>query len=517
MSQPAPIKPLKVLLPADLQKRLQDSVKRRLGRYKLEPQFDLYPPRKSAPNDGSIKVALPHRLSGGLRKINTLSKLLELYLVRGPSLWHRVRFTDEKSDDPRRERYQQLQHDIGQREKSKEFLRVVHQKLVLEEKGSYLKEEQEIVKELQGMLERMQLEGAYWAGLDRIFNDTVAEVTGITTLEGLMKGLMHILIVDDLGDRTLNGLTGRGHKRKLLTALTLRELTLQHRAYIKEHPKRGNLSLSEFLHDSEQFHQYDLILLNQWDVNQQKFMVRLGVRKKAILSKKEEAMMKRQDSLEDNIAKLQKEREDLKNRLRTTVEQLKEIEEQDPDSISSGAEKKYQRLRTVRSRLVEDLKRKTLKIRELERPINADSELTFKDHDLFEVIIERQGFQQWMKSQVDDIGSIFGSSGQKKEGVLDQMLNLGEIVRQLRKESLQLQTLQRTVTQLQEQLTTYATEHGITTGKKTIEDVMDDHLLDKLEYIFLGGQLAQELAQQATSSAEVPETTPDSDSTAVPG
>ncbi|MEC8358873.1 MAG: hypothetical protein VXZ92_03720, partial [SAR324 cluster bacterium] len=318
-------------------------------------------------------------------------------------------------------------------------------------------------------------------------------------------------------DRTLNGLTGRGHKRKLLTALTLRELTLQHRAYIKEHPKRGNLSLSEFLHDSEQFHQYDLILLNQWDVNQQKFMVRLGVRKKAILSKKEEAMMKRQDSLEDNIAKLQKEREDLKSRLRTTVEQLKEIEEQDPDSISSSAEKKYQRLRTVRSRLVEDLKRKTLKIRELERPINADSELTFKDHDLFEVIIERQGFQQWMKSQVDDIGSIFGSSGQKKEGVLDQMLNLGEIVRQLRKESLQLQTLQRTVTQLQEQLTTYATEHGITTGKKTIEDVMDDHLLDKLEYIFLGGQLAQELAQQATQPAEVPETTPDSDSTAVPG
>ena len=397
------------------------------------------------------------------------------------------------------------------------FLEKENQKLVLEEKESYLKEEQEIVKELQGMLERMQLEGAYWAGLDRIFNETVAEVTGITTLEGLMKGLMHILIVDDLGDRTLNGLTGRGHKRKLLTALTLRELTLRHRTYIKEHPKRGNLNISEFLHDSEQFHQYDLILLNQWDVNQQKFMVRLGVRKKAILSKKEEAMMKRQDSLEDNIAKLQKEREDLKSRLRTTVEQLKEIEEQDPDSISSSAEKKYQRLRTVRSRLVEDLKRKTLKIRELERPINADSELTFKDHDLFEVILERQGFQQWMKSQVDDIGSIFGSSEQKKEGVLDQMLNLGEIIRQLRKESLQLKTLQHTVTHLQEQLTTYAAEHGITTGKKTIEDVMDDHLLDKLEYIFLGGQLAQELAQQATQPAEVPETTPDSDSTAVPG
>ncbi|MGA1137499.1 MAG: hypothetical protein ACO30K_14900, partial [bacterium] len=67
MSQSAPIKPLKILLPADLQKRLQDSVKRRLGRFKLEPQFALYPPRKSAPNAGSIKVALPHRLSGGLR------------------------------------------------------------------------------------------------------------------------------------------------------------------------------------------------------------------------------------------------------------------------------------------------------------------------------------------------------------------------------------------------------------------------------------------------------------------
>ena len=517
MIQPAPTKPLKVLLPAELQKRLQDSVKRRLGRFKLEPQFDLYPPRKSAPNDGTIKVALPHQLSGGLRKLNTLSKILELYTVRGPSLWHRVRFTDEKSDDPRRERYQQLQHEIGQREKSKEFLRIVHQKLLLEEKESYLKEEQEIVKELQGMLEQMQLESAYWAGLDRIFNDTVAEVTGITTLEGLMKGLMHILIVDDLGDRTLNGLASRGHKRKLLTSLTLRELTLQHQAYLKEHPKRGNLSVSELLHDSEQFHQYDLILLNQWDVNQQKFMVRIGVRKKAILSKKEEAMMKRKDSLEDNIAKIKKEREDLKNRLHTTVEQLKEIEEQDPDSISSNAEKKYQRLRTVRSRLVEDFKRKTLKIRELERPINADSELTFKDYDLYDMIIERQGFQQWMQSRVDGIGNIFGSSGEKKENVLDQMLNLGEIVRQLRKESLQLQTLQRNVTQLQEQLTNYATEHGFTTGKKKIGDVMDDHLLDKLEYIFLGGQLAQELAQQTAQPIKVPEPTPGSDSMAVPG
>ena len=92
----------------------------------------------------------------------------------------------------------------------------------------------------------------------------------------------------------------------------------------------------------------------------------------------------------------------------------------------------------------------------------------FKDHDLFEVIIERQGFQRVDEVQVDDIGSIFGSSGQKKEGVLDQMLNLGEIVRQLRKESLQLQNLQRTVTQLQEQLTTYSMEHGITTGRRRL-------------------------------------------------
>jgi hypothetical protein len=76
-----------------------------------------------------------------------------------------VRFTDEKSGDPRRERYQQLQQDIGQREKSKEFLRVVHQKASTGREEFYLKEEQEIVKELQGMLERMQLEDALlgWA------------------------------------------------------------------------------------------------------------------------------------------------------------------------------------------------------------------------------------------------------------------------------------------------------------------------------------------------------------------
>ena len=509
MSQPVPIQPLKVLLPDELKKRLEPAIKRRLATFKIVPQLDVYPLRKGVREDGSIKVALPHQLPGGIRRISNLNKVRDLYLVRGPSLWNRVRFGEEdlRFPDQRRDRYQLLQQEIGLREKRKNFLRLIYQQLSLQEKIADLQEEREIVKELQALLVQLRYEAPYWKGLDQIFEEAVAEVTGITTLEGIMKGLMHILVVDDLGDRTLTGLADQGYKRKFLKAFTLRELTLQYRRFQRDNPK-SKFSLFDFLGQAEPFQEFDLILVNQWDLDQHKFQVRLGVRKKAILSKKEEAMVKRQDTIQDDIEKLQKDREDLKNRLRKTLEDLQEIEALDLETIDGTTEKKYLRLRKVRTRLVEDLKRKTLKLRELQRPVNAKSEISFRDFDLYHTMMEPQSFQRWMQSQVDGIGSIFGGASKREPTAIERMLTLAEVVRQIRKETQQLLRLQQTVEKLEEQLNTFATEQGLTTGKQTYQDVLDEHLLDKLEYIFLGGLLAQELAQAAAAKSSAP--SPDS-------
>ena len=513
MSKPSPILPLTALLPDELKKRLEAPLKRRLAKFKLVPQLATYPQRKGTREDGSIKVAFPYQLSGGTRRISNLNRVRDLFQFRGPGLWNRVRFHEEnlRDPDPRRDRYQQLQHEVGLHEKRKDFLRLVYQQQSLQEKTADLREEREIVKELQALLAKRPLEPLYWKGLDQIFDEAVAEVTGITTLEGIMKGLMRILIVDDLGDRTLQGLTERGYKRKFLKSLSLRELSQQYRRFQRENPESQH-SLTEYLGEAEPFQEYDLILVNTWNLDRHQFQVHLGVRKKAILSKKEEAMMRRQDRIPEEIEKLQANLTELRNRLRRTLEDLQEIEALELETIDAATEKKYLRLRKVRTRLVEDLKRKTLKLRELERPVKVQSDISFQDRDLYHTMMEPQSFQRWMQAQVEGIGSLFGGASKKEPTAVEQMLTLAEIVRQIRKENQQLISLQRTVERLEEQLNTFATEQGLTTGKQTYQDVMDEHILDKLEYLFLGGQLAQELVQasesEASSTTQEPQAVP---------
>jgi uncharacterized protein YlxW (UPF0749 family) len=502
---------MKVLLPPDLRKRVENELKRRLSTFKLVPAVDYYPPVKNPKfkDEVSIRVAMPHKLKSN-SKSATIAEVRELYAVKGPALWHRVRFRPEdlKYPDTRRDRYEKLGQEISLREKNKAFLKLAYQHTVLEEKEFYLSEEREIVKELEQMLNHMGLEKTYLQGINQLMETAVAEVTGITTLEGVMKGLINILVVDDLGDRTLNGLADLGYKRKYLAGLRYRELMERYREFAQTRPDKPELT--HFIAASEAFKEHDLFLINQWDASQGGLMVKLGIRKKSILSKKEEALLRKKNTLEEDIGRIQGEREDLKNRLRKTIEEIKEIEDLDPDTIDSPTEKKYQRLLKVQKRLVADLKRKTLKIKELQRPVNDDDQLEFREINFYSLYEAEQGLQQWMSSRVANLksGNLFG--GPKKRTDIDRLQDLGEITKHRRKAEANLQRLQQNVTQLQEQLAAFATESGFATAKKSYAEALDGHILDKLEYVFLGGLLAQEVAlamKQEGAAATNPEVT----------
>ena len=511
MSQPAPIKPLKVLLPADLQKRLQDSVKRRLGRFKLGPQFDLYPPRKSAPNDGTIKVALPHRLSGGLRKINTLSKILELYLVRGPSLWHRVRFTDEKSDDPRRERYQQLQQDIGQREKSKEFLRVVHQKLVLEEKEFYLKEEQEIVKELQGMLERMQLEDAYWAGLDRIFNDTVAEVTGITTLEGLMKGLVKIMIVDDLGTRTLDGIVALNYSRKYLSFMSSSELETKFKAFKQQHleDQEKETNISEFIFKSPDFESIDIVFFNRWNFSDDEFLVPVLLRKKTILSKQEQR--KSNQNPEYIEKQIESETNSIKQAEKNLKEVLKEINKMEKGRYQE--EDEYQALRSSQKRIQKDIDRRKNRLKSLEKPVKQSDQAVVIKFDLYETFKEKQSFMDRLGDKVADWG--LDSLWEKHMNPDDRfsfnkLHQMSGVAKEWIKRNNEYNRSKLFTERLKDQLNDFAGKYGMlvkesrsrAAGPGSYQPMLDDHILNSLELAVINCEILNRIEQSRENAKD---------------
>ena len=69
-----------------------------------------------------------------------------------------------------------------------------------------------------------QVEKPYYQAINYIFATAIEHLTGVSVLDGLMKGLIKIMIVDDLDKRTIDGMTNLNYSRKYLSFMSSREL-----------------------------------------------------------------------------------------------------------------------------------------------------------------------------------------------------------------------------------------------------------------------------------------------------
>ena len=247
-----------------------------------------------------------------------------------------------------------------------------------------------------------KVEKPYFKGIGLILTSSIEKITGVAVLDGLMKGLIHVMIIDDLEERSIDGLVKLDFKRKLLSCMSTSELSEKIENFKKEHvnDEFAKANIAQFIFNSPDFDQIEIVFFNSWKFNEDSFPVRVALRKKTILSKKDEKKLKQQNQLQSKIESQEFALEEVKNKLRELMKEIGKFEKSHFDD-----EDEYQVQNNTRRRLIKDIKTRELRIKEMKRPVNKGSgEQKIITFDLFDIFKSNQ-------SIMDRIGDTAGSFG----------------------------------------------------------------------------------------------------------
>ena len=107
----------------------------------------------------------------------------------------------------------------------------------------------------------------------------------------------------------------------------------------------------------------DIVFFNSWKFTEDSFPVRVALRKKTLISKKEERQVQKQDFNKSKIVNEEKSLEGVKNKFNEIMREINKMEKSHMDD-----EDAYQNLNNSRRRLLKDINRRELRLKRAETP-----------------------------------------------------------------------------------------------------------------------------------------------------
>ncbi len=481
-----------ILLPAEVYKPLSKQLEARLQEQAVLAKIDRMPLTEADRTNYQWILQLPWRLQKEeeLKLENVFQRLLR---VPGS-----VKLQSDKlpaAEEPELEsmlaRYWELEELVQAREQDVAFQKLVRGDRKLQFKKNKQAELKQKLAKLDHTMDKT--EKPYYLAISYIFATAIERLTGVRLLDKIMKGLVRIMIVDDIGERTPMGLSALHYNRKYLSHMRTSELLAKFREFKRQHAEddEGKLNLQQFFFHCEEFQKIDIVFLNSWEFAADNLYVRIGLRKKTILSKKDQRQANKSP---EQIAKEKTETEAriaANNRKLQTVEEVIAQMESIPNLEASEQEvKRYQNQLRKRKKVIGDIKRDELKLKVLDKPIQKEDAQVFYKFDLFEVFKSKQSFMDRFGERVatwgiDMIQRHFQVEDQHSFTNLQAMAEASKQWSKLDGE-LQKQNLQ--VEQLTEQILAFAEQHGML-EKESYTPTLHAHLLDKLEMAALACEI----------------------------
>ena len=491
-----------LLVPPKLKKECETELKKRLKPFKsIALYFDHYPAKESDQSAYSYVIEFPWQISGIAKKLEAAKTI---YSLSG------LAWKNQKVSPLIREafanRFSYLRKLVISQEESIDFLKLSFRHHQLQEQQKAIEKGKKQLKQLHKNLEESEYKKVYFQALDNIFEERVVQITGITTLEEVIKKLASILIIDDLGNHTLEGMQELGYKKKLLTAMKSKDFLGQYKQFSQDFQKvKKKADITQFLQQSPLFSSYDLIFFNNWhnDVDTKRMIVKIGIRKQSILSKKEEKLLRRKGSNPNEIKELHLARINVKKRLKQTKDEIQWLEKLPTTEIDTKLEKKYQRLRKVRKRLNDEISRKAAKIREISKVVIQQNELLLQDINLCGIMEENLGLQRWMQNQFDGISSgLLRKEAQKKYTNLEKLFIFTKFINTCKNLESQLQKTTQQYEILSNDLQKYAESSGQIDLDGAYQPILKEHIWNKLEMAVLCGELQECLKEDRRNTAK---------------
>ena len=393
-------------------------------------------------------------------------------------------------------RYKEVQQICKDREKSQAFVKLAVVDAVLRGKQQLIQKFEVLKNRLEQKISKV--EKPYYKGIGFILSTSIEKITGIAVLDGLMKGLVHVMIIDDMDKRTVDGLVALDFKRKLLSFMSSSELSKKIKEFRKEHAEDefAKANIEEYIFNSRDFEHIEIVFFNSWKFTEDSFPVRVALRKKAIISKKEERKVKQQDQMEGKIAAEEKSLLVVKDKLKEVMSIINKMEKSHFDD-----EDEYQQQTNARKRFLKDIKRRELRLKEMKRPVSkGEGEEKIITIDLFEIFKNNQSF---MHKMTDKVGSMGLGKFWEKHMETDDSFSFNKLAEMARfskdwiQASAKVNKLKSQTNHLTKQLKLFLEKNELTesvSGSKSgteinFQPILDEHILDHLELAVLSCEI----------------------------
>ena len=374
-----------------------------------------------------------------------------------------------------------------------------------------LRREQQMMQKFEDLVRRLeqkiaQVEKTYYQGIGYILSTAIEKITGVAVLDSLMKGLIRVMIIDDLDQRSIDGLVDINFSRKFLSFMCTRELSKKVEEFRSEHAEDelAKATIGDFIFNSPDFEKVDIVFFNSWKFTDDTFPIRVALRKKTIVSKQEERKVEQQDQAEGEIASEKEALEALKEKLQEVMHVIHKMEKS-----HFNDEDEYQVQNNTRKRLLKDIKIRELKIKELKRPVKAGAEEKIISFDMFEIFKSKQSFMDRMGDKAGSmgLGKLWGKHMDTDERFsFNKLSEMARYSKDWIKASSQLKKITSQTIHLAKQLDLFVEKNKLAAaasspgseGKVNYQPLLDEHILDCLELAVLSCEIFNLCEKQST-------------------
>jgi len=390
-------------------------------------------------------------------------------------------------------RYKEVNQTCKDREKDPTFVKLALIDAVFRAKQQLVQKFEDLKNRLEQKIS--EVEKPYYKGIGFILSSSIEKITGIAVLDGLMKGLVHVMIIDDMDKRTIDGLVALDFKRKLLSFMSSSELAKKIKEFQNTHAddEFANANIEEFLFNSPDFEHIEIVFFNSWKFTEDSFPVRVALRKKTIISKKDERKVKQQDQVEGKIAAEEKALLSVKEKLEEVIRLINKMEKSHHDD-----EDEYQLQTNARKRFVKDIKNRELRLKELKRPISKGTgEEKIITIDLFEIFKSNQSFMHRMGDKASSLGlgELWGKHIETDDSFsFNKLTEMARFSKEWIKASTQLKKIKSQTTHISKQVKLFVEKNELTNSGSGTElnyqPILDEHILDTLELAVLSCEIS---------------------------
>ncbi|MBT6728586.1 MAG: hypothetical protein HOA75_17850 [Deltaproteobacteria bacterium] len=384
------------------------------------------------------------------------------------------------------QRLKQLEKDIQTQRNDLEFQKFCYQCVNYFRRNEQHWQQQLV---LQSILKRVEpFEDLYIEGLRGALDKAITAATGVSLLENVIRTLVNVLIIDNLGSKLPRKLGELGYNSRRIKTMTLNQLQHLQRKIDQDAQQIDLRKIPTSLFQHPDMKKYDLVLINPWQFEGDKLPILILVHTTRDLSRKEEKSLAKQPQNQQRIEEAKKHLKNLQEQIDPIQVELDLIEADDFSNENQQEVEHYQHLLKSKKQLLEKNFQKESLIQELTKPIDPKRKTHLQLLNLLNCYSKEEGIAGKATSMLKRAFTL--ESKQSEDSMHQDIKKLSVFLRQHVKIVNTLERIQIEMNELESNLQNLITEKNSDTPTPWRRPFLE-YQLDNLEYCILKEQLTE--------------------------